>query len=120
MAERTGGDHKLGWIGTGRMGYPLAQRLIHAGCDVSVLNLSPTFTPVLLRRDFDLGLAAARDLDVPMPVAALVREIVQSLIGRGDVDADFAKLLEQQAAASNHDLNPEGIDVPDGLEDESG
>ena len=37
------------------------------------LDYTPTFTPVLLRKDFDLGLAAARELDVPMPVAAVDR-----------------------------------------------
>ncbi|MGH2693804.1 MAG: NAD(P)-dependent oxidoreductase [Actinomycetota bacterium] len=84
------------------------------------LDFTPTFTPVLLRKDFDLGLAAARELEVPMPVAALVREIVQALIGGGDVDVDFAKLLEQQAVASNHELKPEGIEVSDGLEGEAG
>jgi 3-hydroxyisobutyrate dehydrogenase len=82
------------------------------------LDYSPTFTPPLLRKDFDLGLAAARSLDVPMPVTALVREIVQSLIGMGNVDVDFAKLLEQQAAISNHELKPEHIEVSDGLEGE--
>ena len=34
------------------------------------LDYTPTFTPILLRKDFDLGFAAAHDLDVPMPVAA--------------------------------------------------
>ena len=34
------------------------------------LDYHPTFTPVLLRKDFDLGLKAARELDVPMPLAA--------------------------------------------------
>jgi 3-hydroxyisobutyrate dehydrogenase len=82
------------------------------------LDFRPTFTPVLLRKDFDLGLAAARELEVPMPVAALVREIVQSMIGSGSVDVDFAKLLEQQAMASNHELKPEDIEVSDGLEGE--
>jgi 3-hydroxyisobutyrate dehydrogenase len=82
------------------------------------LDFRPTFTPVLLRKDFDLGLAAARELEVPMPVAALVREIVQSMIGSGSVDVDFAKLLEQQAIASNHELKPEDIEVSDGLEGE--
>jgi 3-hydroxyisobutyrate dehydrogenase len=28
----------LGWVGTGRMGYALATRLLEAGCDVSVYN----------------------------------------------------------------------------------
>jgi 3-hydroxyisobutyrate dehydrogenase len=84
------------------------------------LDFAPTFTPVLLRKDFDLGLAAAREHDVPMPVAALVREIVQSLIGSGSVDVDFAKLLEQQAFASDHELKPEDIDVSDGLDGDEG
>lgn len=84
------------------------------------LDFTPTFTPVLLRKDFDLGLAAAREHEVPMPVAALVRDIVQSLIGSGSVDVDFAKLLEQQAIASNHELKPEDIEVSDGLEGDDG
>jgi 3-hydroxyisobutyrate dehydrogenase len=84
------------------------------------LDFTPTFTPLLLRKDFDLGLAAARELEVPMPVAALVREIVQSMIGNGSVDVDFAKLLEYQAIASDHELKPEGIDVSDGLDGDDG
>jgi 3-hydroxyisobutyrate dehydrogenase len=82
------------------------------------LDYHPTFTPVLLRKDFDLGLKAARELDVPMPLAALMHEIVQSLIGRGYLDDDFAVLLEQQAAASGLKLEPEDADVSDGLRDE--
>jgi len=31
-------QHKLGWIGIGRMGYAMAERLAKAGCDVSVWN----------------------------------------------------------------------------------
>jgi 3-hydroxyisobutyrate dehydrogenase len=80
------------------------------------LDFTPTFTPLLLRKDFDLGLAAARELEVPIPVAALVREIVQSLIGAGNNDVDFATLLEQQASASNLALKPEDVEVSDGLE----
>jgi 3-hydroxyisobutyrate dehydrogenase-like beta-hydroxyacid dehydrogenase len=82
------------------------------------LDMSPTFTPVLLRKDFDLGLKAGRELDVPMPVVALTREIVQSLIGKGLTDVDFAVLLEQQALNSALDLQPEDVEVSDGLEAE--
>ena len=32
------GAQKLGWIGMGRMGYPMAERLIKAGHDVSIWN----------------------------------------------------------------------------------
>jgi len=31
-------DKTLGWVGTGRMGYALAARLLEAGCDVAVYN----------------------------------------------------------------------------------
>jgi|SRR5882672_4485121 len=30
--------HKLGWIGIGRMGYAMAERLAKAGCDITVWN----------------------------------------------------------------------------------
>jgi 3-hydroxyisobutyrate dehydrogenase-like beta-hydroxyacid dehydrogenase len=79
------------------------------------LDYHPTFTPVLLRKDFDLGLKAARELDVPMPLAALTHELVQSLVGRGHVDQDFALLLQQQADASGLKLEPEDAEVSDGL-----
>jgi 3-hydroxyisobutyrate dehydrogenase len=84
------------------------------------LDYHPTFTPVLLRKDFDLGLKAARELDVPMPVSALVHEIVQSLIGHGWTDTDFAILLEHQARASGLVLEPEDVAVSDGLEESDG
>jgi 3-hydroxyisobutyrate dehydrogenase len=80
------------------------------------LDYHATFTPLLLRKDFDLGLKAARELDVPMPVSALVHEIVQTMIGHGWVDDDFAKLLELQARASGLELKSEGAEVSDGLE----
>jgi len=31
-------QHKLGWIGIGHMGYAMAERLAHAGCDLAVWN----------------------------------------------------------------------------------
>jgi 3-hydroxyisobutyrate dehydrogenase-like beta-hydroxyacid dehydrogenase len=79
------------------------------------LDYTPTFTPVLLRKDFDLGLAAARALDVPMPVTAVTAQLVQSSVGSGRVDEDFAILLDLQAAASGLRLRPEGVPVDDGL-----
>ncbi|WP_148571315.1 NAD(P)-dependent oxidoreductase [Nocardioides caldifontis] len=79
------------------------------------LDFTPTFTPILLRKDFDLGMAAARELDVPMPVAAATQQAVQASIGSGRVDEDFAILLELQAAASGIELKPENVEVDDGL-----
>lgn len=58
------------------------------------LDFTPTFTPVLLRKDFDLALEAARKLEVPMPVAAITASMVQASVGSGRVDEDFAILLD--------------------------
>ena len=79
------------------------------------LDYSMTFSPELLRKDLDLGLAQARALDVPMPLAAAAREIVQSLIGNGYGDKDFASLLSLEAKAAGLDLKPENVKVSDGL-----
>jgi 3-hydroxyisobutyrate dehydrogenase len=79
------------------------------------LDFTPTFTPVLLRKDFDLGLAAANELGVPMPVVAAAREPVQAAIAQGRGAEDFAVLLELQAAASALNLAPEDVVVDDGL-----
>jgi 3-hydroxyisobutyrate dehydrogenase len=79
------------------------------------LDYTPTFTPILLRKDFDLGLAAAHELNVPMPLAALTAQLVQQTVSSGRVDEDFAILLDQQAAASGLSLKPEDVPVDDGL-----
>jgi 3-hydroxyisobutyrate dehydrogenase-like beta-hydroxyacid dehydrogenase len=79
------------------------------------LDYTPTFTPILLRKDFDLGLAAARQLDVPMPVASITAQLVQASVSSGHTTEDFAILLEQQAAMSGLELKPENVEVDDGL-----
>jgi 3-hydroxyisobutyrate dehydrogenase-like beta-hydroxyacid dehydrogenase len=79
------------------------------------LDFKVTFTPKLLRKDLDLGLDAARRFEVPMPLASLTRDLVQSLIGRGMDDEDFAKLIVQQAMASGLELAAEHVAVDDGL-----
>jgi len=79
------------------------------------LDFKGTFTPHLLRKDMDLGLDAGRRFEVPMPLAAATRDLVQSLIGRGWTEQDFAALLLQQAQASGLSLKPENVAVGDGL-----
>jgi 3-hydroxyisobutyrate dehydrogenase-like beta-hydroxyacid dehydrogenase len=79
------------------------------------LDYAPTFTPILLRKDFDLGLEAAEQLGVSVPLVARARELVQALIDDGYTDVDFAALLSMQAKASGLELEPEPGPVPDGL-----
>jgi 3-hydroxyisobutyrate dehydrogenase-like beta-hydroxyacid dehydrogenase len=79
------------------------------------LDFHVTFTPELLRKDIDLGLSAGRELGVPMPLASVTRDLVQTLIGNGYTDKDFAALLLLQARASGMELQPEHVEVSDGL-----
>ena len=79
------------------------------------LDFKVTFTPHLLRKDLDLGLDAGRRFEVPMPLASVTRDIIQTMIGRGMTKEDFAQLLLLQAEASGLKLQPENVGVTDGL-----
>jgi 3-hydroxyisobutyrate dehydrogenase-like beta-hydroxyacid dehydrogenase len=79
------------------------------------LDFKPTFTPVLLKKDFDLGMAEAKHLGVAMPVAALCTEIVKSSIGAGYVSEDFAVLLLEAARSAGLQLVAENVAIDDGL-----
>jgi 3-hydroxyisobutyrate dehydrogenase len=79
------------------------------------LDFTPTFTSHLLRKDFELGLEAARELDVPLPVSAVVHQLVTALSNSDLADEDFAGLLEMAARAAGVELKPEGVEVSDGL-----
>jgi len=88
------------------------------------LDWTTTFTPELLRKDLDLGLELGREQEVPMPVTAAAREMLQSHIGaarlRPDaekvLEADFAALAETMARAAGMRLESENKPVPTGLE----
>jgi 3-hydroxyisobutyrate dehydrogenase-like beta-hydroxyacid dehydrogenase len=80
------------------------------------LDFTPTFTNPLLLKDFDLGLAASRELEAPMPVAAAAAALVASALGAGYRTEDFATLLLEQARRAGVTLVPEDVEVDDGLE----
>ncbi len=79
------------------------------------LDFHPTFTGHLLRKDLELGLEAGRDLAVPLPITAAAHEIVTALVDGGHGDEDFAALLVLEAARAGLELEPERVDVDDGL-----
>ncbi|HEY1362930.1 MAG TPA: NAD(P)-dependent oxidoreductase [Xanthobacteraceae bacterium] len=88
------------------------------------LDWTTTFTPELLRKDLDLGLALGRQWDVPMPVTAAAREVLQGHFGaatlKPDPEAylqqDFAALMETMALSAGMKLASENKNVPTGLE----
>lgn len=88
------------------------------------LDWATTFTPELLRKDLDLGLELGREMDVPMPVTAATREVLQTHFGAAMlqknpeeyIQKDFAALIETMAMAAGMKLSPENQNVPTGLE----
>lgn len=89
------------------------------------LDWTTTFTPELLRKDLDLGLAAGRELGVPMPVAATTREALQAHFGAATLQADpeaylqqdFSAILETVALGAGIRLESEETPVASGLEE---
>jgi 3-hydroxyisobutyrate dehydrogenase len=79
------------------------------------LDWTPTFTPALLRKDLDLGLKAAKQLGVPLPVTEAARAKVDEAVKAGHTECDFAILIDLAAKASGMTLTPENIAVDDGL-----
>src|SRR5580704_13661794 len=83
------------------------------------LDWTTTFTPELLRKDLDLGLALGREHDVPMPVTAATREVLQSHFGaatlksnpRDYLQKDFSALAETMALAAGVKLESENKKV---------
>jgi 3-hydroxyisobutyrate dehydrogenase len=78
-----------------------------------------------LRKDLDLGLDLGREMDVPLPVTAAAREVLQSHFGAATLQRnpeqylqkDFAALAETMALAAGMKLESENENVPTGLEE---
>jgi len=88
------------------------------------LDWTTTFTPELLRKDLDLGLELGREHDVPMPVTAATREVLQAHFGAATLKSnpdeylqkDFAALMETMGLMAGMKLASENKNVPTGLE----
>ena len=68
-------DKTLGWVGTGRMGYVLATRLLDAGCELAVYNRTRSKAEPLA----ELGAAI-----VDSPAELADREIVFTMVAGPD------------------------------------
>jgi len=71
-------------------------------------DFTPTMTTRLILKDIDLMLAAARSNDVPMPLIAITRQMMQAVIGEGLGDEDYmaiVKLAELQSGLSPDHLS---------------
>ena len=90
------------------------------------LDWTTTFPLGGQRKDVDLGLALARQHEVPMPITAAVREMFQAHFGvaktkpnpEAYLAQDFATLFETMALIAGVKLESENVQVSDGLEPE--
>ncbi|HKG02459.1 MAG TPA: NAD(P)-dependent oxidoreductase [Conexibacter sp.] len=106
LAEQSGVKRSqfLSFLNDSVMGSPFTRYKTPA---LVSLELAPTFTPALLRKDLDLGLDAARSHGAEMPITQLTRDRVQALIDDGVTDLDFAALILLQAKQAGLELKPE-------------
>jgi 3-hydroxyisobutyrate dehydrogenase len=85
----------LGWVGTGRMGYALATRLLEAGCEVAVYNRTRS-------KAEPLGELGATVVDAPADLAG--RDIVFTMVAGPE---DFkAVVLGENGLLSRPDAAP--------------
>jgi 2-hydroxy-3-oxopropionate reductase len=54
-------------------------------------------------KDIDLALAAAKTLNVPLPLTAVTRELFRSMQARGDGGLDFIGLVQVFEALARRD-----------------
>ena len=91
-------ERRVGWIGTGRMGYALVKRLLEAGCDVGVYNRTRAKAEPLA----ELG---ATVVDTPAELAD--RDIVFTIVAG---PTDFKEVvLGEVGLLSNPDETPDVI-----------
>ena len=80
-------QHKLGWIGIGRMGYAMAERLAKAGCDITVWNRTREKAEPLAKSGAKIaaaltGLAAC---DIVFTMVSTGKDVKEVLFGANGV-----------------------------------
>ena len=91
-------DSRLGWVGTGRMGYALAKRLLDAGCNLAVYNRTRAKAEPLTQ-------VGATVVDAPVDLAD--RDIVFTMVAGPE---DFkAVVLGENGLLSRSDAAPRVI-----------
>src|ERR1700736_2856563 len=86
MAE---GKQKIGWIGIGRMGYPMAERLLDACRGVAIWNRTRAKAAPLARKGARIVEHASdlADVDVLFTIVSTGRDVEEVLFGEGGVAA---------------------------------
>ncbi len=80
-------QHKLGWIGIGRMGYAMAERLAKAGCDISVWNRTQSKAEPLVKSGAKVvdNLSDLAGCDIVFTMVSTGKDVKEVLFGASGV-----------------------------------
>jgi len=86
-------QHKLGWIGIGRMGYAMAERLAKAGCDISVWNRTKSKAEPLAKSGAKVvdNLTDLAACDIVFTMVSTGKDVKEVLEGKDGVFAGSGK-----------------------------
>jgi 3-hydroxyisobutyrate dehydrogenase len=84
MADNT---QKIGWIGMGRMGFPMAERLLKAGHDVSIWNRTRSKAEPLAAKGGKIvdRLSDLASMDVVFSIVSTGKDLDEVLFGKNGV-----------------------------------
>jgi len=91
MAKNT---QKIGWIGMGRMGYPMAERLLDAGYDVSIWNRTKSKAEPLAKKGGKIvdNLAELKGVDVLFSIVSTGKDLNEVYFGKNSVTGSGGKV----------------------------
>src|SRR3954471_8595967 len=113
-------QHKLGWIGIGRMGYAMAERLAKSGCDIAVRNRTRAKAEPLAQTGARVvnALADLADCDIVFTMVSTGKDVKEVLFGpngvmsRGNkpkIVVDSTSISLEESAEIREKLAKEGI-----------
>src|ERR1700722_3353821 len=90
----TKNTQKIGWIGMGRMGFPMAERLIKAGHDVSIWNRTRAKAEPLEKIDGKVvdHVSDLKYVDVLFLIVAVGKDVQEVLYGKTGVSSQGGKM----------------------------
>src|SRR5919108_5413697 len=85
---------KIGWIGVGRMGLPMAERLLKAGYDVTIWNRTRAKAEPLAKLGGKVvdNLFDLKDVDVLFSIVSTGKDLEQVYFGKNSVTGHGGKL----------------------------
>src|SRR5436305_10937493 len=85
---------RIGWIGMGRMGYPMAERLLKAGYDVSIWNRTRSKAEPLGKAGASIAgnLLELKEADVVFSIVSTGKDLDQVYFGKNSISGHGGKI----------------------------